>query len=453
MYAILDIETTGGQYNEEGITEIAIYRFDGHEITDQFISLVNPEIPIQPFVVKLTGINSAMLVTAPKFHEVAKRIVEITKDCVIVAHNASFDYRILRTEFRRLGYDFESKTLCTVALAQKLIPDLPSYSLGKLARTLGIPVSDRHRADGDAMATVKLFKMLLEKDVQKEIISTLIRTEIEKGLAPKLYDMVEKLPSRTGLFYFFDQFGKLIYLSKGSNIRKRVNHIFASDSDKSRRLQAETYEVTYELTGSELIASLKEVRELKTLRPKHNRTGQKGGFKWSIVTETDAQGYQLLYVAKRETKNTEILAFTTLSSAKSTLFSLTDAFHLCRVKCRLEDGENACSGYPSRCDGACENKVSPQEYNSRVAALIQEHSFVHRSAVIVDQGRSVSERSAVWIHRGKLMGYAFFDLNFQITNLNVLEKIVSPLEPHADSLPIIANYVRRNPKVRILSAG
>ena len=163
MYAILDIETTGGQFNEEGITEIAIYKFDGHEVVDQFISLINPEIPIQPFVVKLTGINNAMLRSAPKFYEVAKRIIEITQDCIIVAHNASFDYRILRTEFRRLGYDFNSNTICTVELSKKLIPDQPSYSLGKLVRSLGIPIADRHRATGDAMATVKLFKMLLAK--------------------------------------------------------------------------------------------------------------------------------------------------------------------------------------------------------------------------------------------------------------------------------------------------
>ena len=122
MYAILDIETTGGQFNEEGITEIAIYKFDGHEVVDQFISLVNPEIPIQPFVVKLTGINNAMLRSAPKFYEVAKRIIEITEDCIVVAHNASFDYRILRTEFSRLGYDYIKPALWTVELLQKLIP-------------------------------------------------------------------------------------------------------------------------------------------------------------------------------------------------------------------------------------------------------------------------------------------------------------------------------------------
>ena len=173
MYTILDIETTGGKYNEEGITEIAIHKFDGHNVVDKFISLVNPEKDIQPFVVNLTGINNKMLRTAPKFHEVAKRIVEITEDSVLVAHNAQFDYRILRTEFRRLGYNFERKTLCTVDLSKNLLPDAESYSLGKLVRSLGIPMSERHRANGDAIATLKLFKLLLAKDMDKNFDATI----------------------------------------------------------------------------------------------------------------------------------------------------------------------------------------------------------------------------------------------------------------------------------------
>jgi len=217
LYAILDIETTGGQFNEEGITEIAIYKFDGHEIVDQFISLVNPEIPIQPFVVKLTGINNEMLRSAPKFFEVAKRIIEMTNDCVLVAHNADFDYRILRTEFRRLGYDFNIKTLCTVALSQRLLPEQPSHSLGKLVRALGIPMADRHRASGDAMATVKLFKMLLDKDLNKEIVKEHIKFEIQKGIAPKLYLIIESLPSKTGVYYIHNEAGKLIYIGKSKN--------------------------------------------------------------------------------------------------------------------------------------------------------------------------------------------------------------------------------------------
>ena len=238
MYAILDIETTGGQFNEEGITEIAIYKFDGHQIVDQFISLVNPEIPIQPFVVKLTGINNAMLRSAPKFYEVAKRIIEITEGCVLVAHNADFDYRILRTEFRRLGYDFNTKTLCTVELSKKLLPEQTSHSLGKLVRALGIPMADRHRASGDAMATVKLFKMLLDKDLEKEIISSLIKSEIQKGIAPKLLDIIANLPSKTGVYYIHNEKSKIIFIGKSRNIKKRVNQHFTGITKSAKKIQA-----------------------------------------------------------------------------------------------------------------------------------------------------------------------------------------------------------------------
>ena len=170
MYAVIDIETTGGNYDQEGITEIAIYQYDGYKITDQFCSLINPKKQIQPFVKKLTGINEKMLQNAPIFFEVAKRIIEITEDCIIVAHNAAFDYRILKTEFKRLGYDYERKTICTINLSKELLPNQKVFNLGKLVSNLGIPFSDRHRAFGDAQATLKLFELLIEKDIGKKII-------------------------------------------------------------------------------------------------------------------------------------------------------------------------------------------------------------------------------------------------------------------------------------------
>ncbi len=200
IYAILDIETTGGKYNEEGITEIAIYKHNGKTIIDQFISLVNPKRPIQPYVVNLTRISNKMLRNAPKFFEVAKRIVEITEGCVLVAHNAKFDYRILKLEFGRLGFKFERENLCTVELSKKLIPDLPSYSLGKLVRSLGIPMSDRHRASGDAMATTKLFELLLNKDLEKRIIKASVRLEPKRQLEPKLVAIIQSLIAATGIY-------------------------------------------------------------------------------------------------------------------------------------------------------------------------------------------------------------------------------------------------------------
>ena len=239
---------------------------------------MNPEKPIQPFVVKLTGINNAMLRSAPKFYEVAKRIIEITDGCVIVAHNSSFDYRILRTEFTRLGYDFVKETLCTVELSKKLIPGQLSYSLGKLVRALGIPVTDRHRASGDAMATVKLFKMLLAKDSKKEIITELIKKEIKSGLTPKLLDIVESLPTKTGIYYIHNERGGLIYIGKSKNIKKRVNQHFTGTSGKSKKIQREVFAVTYEVTGSELIALLKESEEIKINKPIYNRSQRKSIF-------------------------------------------------------------------------------------------------------------------------------------------------------------------------------
>ncbi|MDP3311940.1 MAG: exonuclease domain-containing protein [Lutibacter sp.] len=270
LYAILDIETTGGKFNEEGITEIAIYKYDGHTIVDQFISLINPEREIQPFVVNLTGINSGMLKNAPKFFEVAKRIIEITTDCVIVAHNANFDNRILTTEYRRLGYEFERETLCTVELSQKLIPDLDSYKLGKLCRTLGIPVSSRHRAEGDALATVKLFKLLMNKDNGKEIIKTAIKKEIPKKIAPKLQSLLENLPTSEGLFYIQNE-TDILYIGKGKNIKKAANQLFLKDSKRAIYIQNNVVSVLYEETGNALISELKFVVEIIKNKPKFNQ--------------------------------------------------------------------------------------------------------------------------------------------------------------------------------------
>lgn len=451
MYAVLDIETTGGQFNEEGITEIAIYRYDGHEIVDQFISLVNPEIPIQPFVVKLTGISNAMLQSAPKFFEVAKRIIEITEGCIIVAHNTVFDYRVLRLEFRRLGYDFKAQTLDTVELAQKLIPDMPSYSLGKLSRSLGIPVADRHRASGDAMATVKLFKMLLDKDAEKTIISTFIKTEVEKGIAPKLLDIIDKLPSRCGIYYIHREDGKIIYIGKSQNIKKRVNQHFTGTSNKSKKIQLEVFDVTYEETGSELIALLKESHEVKVNKPKYNRSQSKTNLQWALYPETDKNGYTNLVLGKFDANRKEITAFNSIIEAKTTMHRLTQKYNLCPKFTGIDDAKGACRSFEVKtCDGACAGEIAIEEYNARVATFLSDYTFTSENMIITDRGRNVSERSAILIEDGIYKGYAFFDLNYQMRNSSVLHKILVPMEHNRDTTAIIRMHLRRNPKLKVV---
>ncbi|MGE0077838.1 MAG: PolC-type DNA polymerase III [Bacteroidales bacterium] len=163
MYAIVDIETSGGRAQTDRITEIAIYIHDGERIVDEFSTLINPEVYIPPFITQLTGITNEMVANAPKFYEVAKQIVLLTEGHLFVAHNAPFDYKFIQTEFKRLGYDYQRQTLCTVRMSRKIIPGMKSYSLGNLCENLGITINNRHRAAGDAYATTQLLELLLEK--------------------------------------------------------------------------------------------------------------------------------------------------------------------------------------------------------------------------------------------------------------------------------------------------
>jgi DNA polymerase-3 subunit epsilon len=454
MYAILDIETTGGQFNEEGITEIAIYKFDGHEIVDQFISLVNPEIPIQPFVVKLTGINNAMLRSAPKFFEVAKRIIEMTNNCVLVAHNADFDYRILRTEFRRLGYDFNIKTLCTVELSKRLLPEQTSHSLGKLVRALGIPMADRHRASGDAMATVKLFKMLLDKDLNKEIVKEHIKFEIQKGIAPKLMDIVESLPSKTGIYYIHKEDGSLIFIGKSKNIKKRVNQHFTGITKSAKKIQNEVSVVTYEETGSELIAQLKESQEIKINRPIYNRMSPKSNFSWAVYVEKDSDGYLNLKLQKADGRKKEIKSYLSLQEGKDALYRITSNYQLCQKLTGLYETKTHCFQHTiSECDGACIGKITSEEYNLRVQNFIEKNLFDNKTLAILDKGRTITERSVVLVENGVYKGYAFYDLNYQINNIEILKSIIVPMQSNRDTRNNIQTYLRKAKGIKIVNFG
>jgi DNA polymerase-3 subunit epsilon len=270
MYTIIDIESTGGKFNEESIIEVAAYRFDGTSIKDQFISLVNPQRDIHPYVEKLTGITSKMVKTAPKFHEIAKRIVEITSDSILVAHNAQFDYRILQLEFKRLGYEFSMKSLCTVILSQELLPDQESYKLGRLSRSLGIPLKDRHRASGDALATVELFKILMEKDIKQDIIKKSIVEFPGESMSSLFKETIENLKNNIGVFYIYNKNKKLIYIDYSKDIKNKVVKLFTSKKFIPKYVQNNFKSIKVHNTGNISISIIKALNEIKTLKPKIN---------------------------------------------------------------------------------------------------------------------------------------------------------------------------------------
>ena len=268
MYSIIDIESNGAGFRKESIIEIAIYKYDGHEIVDQFISLINPENEITPFVQKLTKISPKMVKTAPKFHEIAKRVVEITEGTTLVGHNIDFDYRMLRQEFKRLGYEFKINTLDTIPLAKKLIPEAESYSLGKLVKSLGIPLSDQHRAGGDARATLDLFKLLIIKDKDSEIIQQHHEEVNAKTYLNKVRDLTQDLPSERGILYFQNSDGKIIFSDFVEDLNKFAKSVFNTKKKRWEKLQEETENIQYELTGNDILAKL--MMKTKGLRKREN---------------------------------------------------------------------------------------------------------------------------------------------------------------------------------------
>lgn len=392
-----------------------------------------------------------MLKNAPKFYEVAKRIVEITEDCIIVAHNADFDYRILKTEFKRLGFPYKRKTLCTVELSQQLIPDMQSYSLGKLTRALGIPVSDRHRANGDATATVKLFKMLLNKDLEKVIIKDAVKVEKKPNIAPNLKNIIEELPSDTGVYYIHNEKGEIIYIGKSKNIRKRITQHFTNKSSKSKKIQALVSAVTYEKTGSELAALLKESEEIKKNKPIFNRALRRTIFTHALYHFTDDNGYINLKIDKANNKETPITTFSTRSSGKHFMFKVTDDYNLCQKLVGIYNTKTSCFKYDVKeCFGACISEEPLEDYNKRVNSLIEKYSYENKNMLIIDKGRDVDEKSVYLIENGIFKGMGFFDLNHQINNREILESLITPMENNRDTQHIIQSYMRRNKRLKII---
>lgn len=393
-----------------------------------------------------------MLRSAPKFFEVAKRIVEITKDCVLVAHNAKFDYRILSLEFERLGFKFERKNLCTVELSKQLIPDLPSYSLGKLVRALGIPMSDRHRASGDAMATTKLFELLLNKDLDKQIVKASIRMEPKRQLEPKLIAIINSLSSVTGVYYMHNEAGDIIYIGKSKNIKSRINQHFAGQNSKSKKIQLEVSAVTYEETGSELLALLKESAEIKHHKPKFNRALRRTIFTHGLFSFKDENGYINLKIQKIKGNQKPITTFANIQSGKSFMNKIVEKHNLCQKLCGLYKTKSSCFSHTIKeCEGACIGKELVEDYNIKVNKIIKYYSFKAKSFLVIDKGRQLDERSAVWVEKGVLRGFAYFNLNFQISNIDVLSSLITPLEHNKDAQHILQSYMRRHKRLKVIA--
>ena len=446
MYSVVDIETTGNGYKGQKITEISVFLFDGEKIIDEFTSLVNPEQAIPYFITNLTGITEAMVRTAPKFYEIAKKVAEITKDAIFVAHNVNFDYNIIRDEFKSLGFDFKRKKLCTVRLSRKIIPGLSSYSLGNICTAEGIEIAARHRAKGDAEATVELFSRLLKRD-DNFTINSFLNAKSREATLPPLLDkqVVDKLPERHGVYYFKNEQKEVIYVGKANNIKQRVISHFYDKKKKERTMCLETADISYTETGSELIALLHESSEIKHLYPKFNRAQRKAGEAVGLFSYEDQKGIVHLAFNRLKLTPNPLMKFYSMAACRSMLEKVCEVFELCPKYCHLQTNVNACFHYQlQQCKGICTGKEAVESYNKRVYEAIKSLGLQTENLVIKESGRNNKEIGFALILNGIYQGFGYVDKNQDMKEPNDYLLYVKPQKDTRDVQRILKSYLANN---------
>ncbi|PLX09253.1 MAG: exonuclease [Marinilabiliales bacterium] len=444
LFSVIDIETTGGYAKKEKITEIAIYLTDGERIVDSFDTLINPEKRVTPFITGLTGITNEMLEDAPKFYEVAAKIVEITKDTIFVAHNVNFDYSFVKQEFANLVYKFRLNTLCTLKLSRKIFPGFKSYSLGNLCKSLNVSLENAHRAYADARATAEIFNMIYKKDIEENKGVNINGFSIN-GLNSDLnIAKVKNLPEQCGVYYFYNSEKELIYIGKSKNIHSRVlTHLRNEKTTKAINMRSAIADVDFELTGSELIALLKESHEIKQHKPVFNKAQRRTINNWGIYSYEDSNGYICFHIEHIDKCEDKCLSvYSSKSAATETLASYCEKYELCQKLCGLYQSAGACFYYGlGECHGACISVESAESYNKRAKEFISEISLNLTNVFILPQDSDDDKQWLVAIKDSKYYGYGSVD---EITDLNYDDMLdaISPFPENKDVRQIIRTYLK-----------
>jgi len=446
-FAVVDIETTGNGPKGQKITEISALIFDGKKVVDEFTSLVNPEQNIPAFITSLTGITNAMVRNAPKFYEVAKKIAEITKDTIFVAHNVNFDYNIIQAEFKSLGFDFKRKKLCTIRLTRKIIPGLASYSLGNICTGENIPINGRHRAKGDAEATVELFRRLIERD-DNFTINSFLNPKSREATLPPLLDkkVVDNLPETFGVYYFKNLAKEIIYIGKANNIKQRVISHFYDKKKKEQTMCLETANVSFTKTGSELLALLLESSEIKHNYPKFNRAQRKSGEAVGLFSYEDQKGILHLAYNRLKLVPNAIMKYYSISECRNHLEILCKDFKLCPKYCHLQTNVAGCFDYQiKKCNGICCDKETVEIYNKRVKEAIKSVGIGAENLIIKEKGRTKNEVGFALILDGiyKGIGYVAVAQSAALENPEDYQFFVEPKKDNRDVQRIISSYLKK----------
>ncbi len=440
MYAIVDIETTGGSASNSGITEISVYIHDGSRVTDHLTTLINPGHKIPGYITVLTGISNAMVASAPTFDEIAEKLYDILSGNIFIAHNVNFDFSFIKHHLKSCGYNLIVKKLCTVRLSRKIFEGLPSYSLGNLCRSLQIPIENRHRADGDAKATVLLFEKVLSANGQQHIDDMLKKSSGEQWLPLQLdKKIIDLLPSKPGVYYFHDVKGKIIYVGKAVNIKKRVSSHFTHHDAAIRRqhfLRLIAH-ISHTECSNELHALVLESTEIKRLWPKYNYSQKEMVQKFALYSFEDNRGYVRLAIDRKKKNIAAICTFNLFSDGITMLRKMAAKFDLNDKLC-----------YIDKTSFSPEELLlldRPENYNQRVLSALQELYKQLPTFAVMEKGNEKNELLCLLMERGSFWGMGYINHSFREAELAVLKE---HLQPYADNNFIrnsIYSYAENNP--------
>ncbi|HSF44906.1 MAG TPA: exonuclease domain-containing protein [Chitinophagaceae bacterium] len=448
MYAIVDIETTGGHASSGAITEVAIILHNGKEIEGKYQTLVNPEVSIPRYITALTGISNEMVRDAPVFSQVAPNIFSLLSNRVFIAHNVNFDYSFLKHNLLMSGYQWEAPKLCTVRMSKKIFPGYASYSLGNICRALQIHIADRHRAAGDAEATAKLFNLLLENDTQG-VLNTMLKKGSRESYLPLHLPVsdVEHLPHAAGVYYFHDQKHKIIYVGKAKDLKQRVTSHFSNNSlsRKKQELMRSVHRISFALTGTEFTASILESLEIRKHWPQFNTSQKVLEFGFGLFMYEDQQGRKRLCIDRLRKNSRPLRRFALLTDAHRALWRLVKDHQLCAVSCFLQK-DGVCE---TECKGVCRGEEPVNDYNKRVDTAIMHLQQELPSFAILEPGREKDENAWLLMEDGRFYGLGFLPAKQKILNKEQLKNLLTPYNSNEFVRTYMLQYAEANPSRRM----
>ncbi len=448
LYSIVDIETTGNGIVGNKITEISIFNFDGQQIVDEFTSLVNPECEIPYFITGLTGIDNQMVRDAPTINELAPTILSFTQGRIFVAHSVNFDYHVIKNELKILGKSFARKKLCTVRLSRRVFPGLRSYSLGKLCASLDIPLKDRHRARGDAHATVLLFSRIISAENSQALINSFLNARSQEATLPPSLprEIYDEIPAGTGIYFFKNGKGEIIYIGKAKNIKRRVLGHFYDKTTREVQLCRETATIEHELAGNELLALLMESAAIKQHFPKYNRAQKRNIPSYGIFSYADRKGILHLGYNRVKFLPEHYVAFYNTTDCRLYLEELCKLYHLCPKFCHLQENVDRCSHFRlGPCEGICRGEESVEAYNSKVEHAIAFMKSGKNSYFIKEKGRTRDEDAIILVRDGQYSGYGFLPKGIEIRSVEDILAYITLQKNSLETNRLVQSYTVKNP--------